>query len=202
MLLLSLRDRILLLQNHSLDGVVVVLYMGGMETDFWGQARFPVNNSDLVQTLQQSSWSIQISNLEKWSRLNLYRIYFYSWWRRSDFSRICVCGACSYRDAIRWIEDVLLCHTDADVHFYLWHLVHFFRRLSQGKNVLKAHREHLYHLMNRYGFSRMEVLLVRPARLWSEIRAVIGAIVQILLLSVRKWNKKTVAIQHSVFALR
>jgi UDP-GlcNAc:undecaprenyl-phosphate/decaprenyl-phosphate GlcNAc-1-phosphate transferase len=35
------------------------------------------------------------------------------------------------------------------------------RRLSQGKNVLEAHREHLYQLMNRSGFSHMEVVLTQ-----------------------------------------
>ena len=37
----------------------------------------------------------------------------------------------------------------------------FLRRLSQGKNVLEAHREHLYQLMNRSGFSHMEVVLTQ-----------------------------------------
>jgi UDP-GlcNAc:undecaprenyl-phosphate/decaprenyl-phosphate GlcNAc-1-phosphate transferase len=37
----------------------------------------------------------------------------------------------------------------------------FFRRLAQGKNVLEAHREHLYQLMNRSGFSHMEVVLTQ-----------------------------------------
>ncbi len=37
----------------------------------------------------------------------------------------------------------------------------FLRRLTQGKNVLEAHREHLYQLMNRSGFSHMEVVLTQ-----------------------------------------
>ena len=37
----------------------------------------------------------------------------------------------------------------------------FLRRLAQGKNVLEAHREHLYQLMNRSGFSHMEVVLTQ-----------------------------------------
>ena len=37
----------------------------------------------------------------------------------------------------------------------------FIRRLAQGKNVLEAHREHLYQLMNRSGFSHMEVVLTQ-----------------------------------------
>ncbi|MBO6566693.1 MAG: undecaprenyl/decaprenyl-phosphate alpha-N-acetylglucosaminyl 1-phosphate transferase [Pseudomonadales bacterium] len=35
------------------------------------------------------------------------------------------------------------------------------KRWLQGKNVLEAHREHLYQLMNRSGFSHMEVVLVQ-----------------------------------------
>ena len=37
----------------------------------------------------------------------------------------------------------------------------FVRRLAQGRNVLEAHREHLYQLMNRSGFSHMEVVLTQ-----------------------------------------
>jgi UDP-GlcNAc:undecaprenyl-phosphate/decaprenyl-phosphate GlcNAc-1-phosphate transferase len=37
----------------------------------------------------------------------------------------------------------------------------FVRRFAQGKNVLEAHREHLYQLMNRSGFSHMEVVLTQ-----------------------------------------
>ena len=37
----------------------------------------------------------------------------------------------------------------------------FLRRLVAGKNVLEAHREHLYQLMNRSGFTHMEVVLTQ-----------------------------------------
>jgi UDP-GlcNAc:undecaprenyl-phosphate/decaprenyl-phosphate GlcNAc-1-phosphate transferase len=37
----------------------------------------------------------------------------------------------------------------------------FLRRLIQGKNVLKAHREHLFQLMHRTGFTDMEVVLTQ-----------------------------------------
>lgn len=35
------------------------------------------------------------------------------------------------------------------------------KRCLQGKNILEAHREHLYQLMNRSGFSHMEVVLTQ-----------------------------------------
>ena len=35
------------------------------------------------------------------------------------------------------------------------------RRFLAGRNILQAHREHLYQLMNRTGFSHMEVVLVQ-----------------------------------------